>query len=253
MSNWLERSELLFGQEAISDLKSKHVLVIGLGGVGAYAAEMLARAGVGTLTIADGDVVSESNLNRQLIAMNSTIGQSKARLMQRRLADINPTLKMIVVDQYLKDESLNELLEATKYDYVVDAIDTLAPKLNLIKHAMHLNLPLVSSMGSGGKTEPWLTQVADISKSYNCRLATILRKRLHRMGIYSGFKVVFSPEPVSKEAYQEVTGEQNKKSMVGTVSYMPPLFGCFAASVVIRDLLGKEDTPLGRDGKISNT
>lgn len=237
--DWQERTELLMGEEALKKLASAHVLVVGLGGVGAYAAEMLCRAGVGKLTIVDGDKVQASNRNRQLIALKSTEGKYKTDLMESRLKDINPEIEIIKLNSFLKDEKVDKLLE-TNYDYVVDAIDTLRPKLFLITKTMNKTYPLVSSMGSGGKLDPTLVEVKDISKSYNCKLAHSLRKQLHRVGIRKGFKVVFSPEKVDKSAVLLIENEQNKKSTVGTISYMPAVFGMMLASVVIRELIGGE-------------
>jgi len=235
--HWQERTELLLGAEGLERLKAAHVLVVGLGGVGSWAAELLCRAGVGTLTIVDGDTVHATNRNRQLPALCSTENQSKTQVMQQRLLDINPALNLHAVNQYLKDEALAALILQHPYSYVVDAIDTLAPKLHLIRQTLEAGLPLVSSMGSGGKTDPMLVRIDDIDNSYNCRLAAIIRKRLHRMGIRTGFQVVYSAEPTDKSKVIEVEGEPNKKSTVGTISYMPPLFGCNIASVVIRSIV----------------
>ncbi|MCT4615814.1 MAG: tRNA threonylcarbamoyladenosine dehydratase [Marinifilaceae bacterium] len=236
MENWLERTQLLFGDERLNKLKNSHVLVVGLGGVGAYAAENICRSGVGRMSIIDCDVVDHTNKNRQLLALDSSIGKSKTEMMKNRLLDINPDLELTVYDEFIKDDRIVEILEAAKYDYVVDAIDTLAPKIFLIHNSLKLNLNIVSAMGAGGKIDPGMVQVADISKSYNCKLARMLRKRLHKLNVYKGVKVVFSPEEVDKSAVVLCEGE-NKKSNVGTISYMPAVFGCFCASVVIKDLI----------------
>lgn len=237
MINWLSRTELLLGVERLEKLRNAHVLVAGLGGVGAYAAEQLCRAGIGEMTIVDGDVVEMTNKNRQLPALDSTVGLPKAVLMAARFRDINPEIKLHVINDFIRDEGMIDLLRAAAYDYVIDAIDTLAPKIFLIYHSLQLGLPVVSSMGAGGKLDPSRITVADISRSYNCNLARMLRKRLHKLGVYKGVKVVFSSEFTDPEAIVLAEG-QNKKSNVGTISYMPPLFGCFAASVVIRDIIG---------------
>ena len=234
--DWQDRTQLLTGTEALTKLHAAHVLVAGLGGVGAYAAEMLCRAGIGHLTIADYDNVQSSNRNRQLIAMKSTEGKNKVELMAERLLDINPRLKLTPAHTFLNEESLDDLLE-TPFDYVADAIDTLNPKVDLISKTLGRSYPLVSSMGSGGKYDPEQVKVVDISESFNCRLAYFIRKQLHKKNIRTGFKVVFSPEPVSKKAVKLVSGENNKNSTVGTISYMPAIFGCFMASVIIRDLI----------------
>ena len=234
---WSERTELLLGKEKLERLNSAHVLVVGLGGVGAYAAEMICRAGVGRMTVADSDTVSESNINRQLIALHSTVGKSKAALVADRLRDINPEIELTVVEEYIRDEMTYRLLDAAKYDYIVDAIDTLSPKAALIKGALDRGIPIVSAMGSGAKTDPTRMEIADISKTHHCPLAHMLRKRLHKMGVRSGFQTVFSAEPV-REGAVIISETTNKKSNAGTISYMPAVFGCGCASVVIRDLIG---------------
>ncbi len=236
--NWLERTELLLGAEKLEILKKAHVLVVGLGGVGAYAAEMIARAGVGRMTVADADVVSPSNINRQLIALHSTVGRSKAELVAERLRDINPDIELTVINDYIKDEATYTLLDAARYDYVVDAIDTLSPKMALIIAALERGYPLVSSMGAGAKTDPTKLEIADIGKTHHCPLAHMLRKRLHKAGIRSGFHAIFSPEPI-REGAMILCEEQNKKSNVGTISYTPAMFGIGCASVVIRGLIGE--------------
>ncbi len=235
---WTERTELLLGSEKCESLRGANVLVVGLGGVGAYAAEMIARAGVGTMTIADADVVGESNINRQLIALHSTIGRPKAELVAERLRDINPEINLTVINRYIKDDETYILLDSAPFDYVVDAIDTLSPKLALIKGAIDRDIPIVSSMGAGAKTDPTKMEIADISKTHHCPLAHMLRKRLHKIGIRKGFKAVFSPEPI-REGAMILCEEQNKKSNVGTISYIPALFGIGCASVVIRGLIGE--------------
>ncbi len=238
MENWLERTLLLLGEEKLNRLRQAHVLVVGLGGVGAYAAEMIARAGVGRMTLADADVVNETNINRQLVALHSTVGRQKAEVLAERLRDINPAIELTVVNRYIKDEETYTLLDAAPYDYVVDAIDTLSPKLALIAAALERRLPLVSSMGAGAKMDPTKLEIADISRTHHCPLAHMLRKRLHKLGIRSGFRAVFSPEPI-REGAMILCEEQNKKSNVGTISYIPPLFGIGCASVVIRGLIGE--------------
>ncbi|MBP3439693.1 MAG: tRNA threonylcarbamoyladenosine dehydratase [Tidjanibacter sp.] len=234
--SWQERTRLLLGQEKLTTINNAHILIVGLGGVGAYASEMLARAGVGELTIADADTVGESNINRQLIALHSTIGRAKTEVLAERLMDINPNLKLHIHTEYIRDEKTYELLDAAKYDYVVDCIDTLSPKVNLIAGALERGIPLVSSMGAGAKTDPTKIEVKDIEKSHHCPLAHMLRKRLHKLGIRSGFWAVFSPEPV-REGSMIIAEETNKKSNVGSISYIPAAFGCVCSSVVIRDLL----------------
>ena len=237
MTNWLSRTEMILGREALEKLKASNVLVVGLGGVGAYAAEMICRAGVGSMTIVDGDTIHSSNRNRQLPALTSTEGRSKAEVMGQRLKDINPEIRIEVINEYIKDERMTEILDHG-YDYVVDAIDTLSPKVFLIYHSLQKKLPIVSSMGAGGKFDPVSVTISDISETNNCSLARILRKKLHRLGVREGFTAVYSPEGIDKSKIVPTNGEQNKASIVGTISYMPAAFGIACASVVIRDLAG---------------
>jgi len=237
MTDWLTRTELILGDEGLKKLNAAKVLVVGLGGVGAYAAEMICRAGVGTMTIADGDVIHASNRNRQLPALKSTQGLPKAEVMGQRIKDINPDIKLTVIQEYLKDERMVEVLNIG-FDYVVDAIDTLSPKIFLIYHSLQRKFPVVSSMGAGGKFDPTRISICDISETTDCSLARILRKRLHRLGIRDGFTAVYSPEVIDKSKIVPTSGEQNKASIVGTISYMPAAFGIACASVVIRDLAG---------------
>ena len=236
MNEWMQRTELLLGSDRIEGLRNARVLVVGLGGVGAYAAEAIARAGVGTMTIADADAVSESNINRQLPALHSTVGEPKAEVMARRLLDINPGLRLTVVRRYIRDEETETLLDEG-FDYVVDAIDTLSPKAGLIRSCLERDIPVVSSMGAGAKTDPTRVRIEDIARSHHCPLAHMLRKRLHKMGIRTGFYVVFSDEPV-REGSMMLCEETNKKSNVGTISYMPAVFGCHCATGVIRGRVG---------------
>ncbi len=234
--NWQERTELLIGNENLKKLRDSHVLVAGLGGVGGAAAEMLVRAGIGELTIIDSDIIQPSNKNRQLIALGSTENMKKAHEWSRRLRDINPELKLHVYEEFIRDDRMIEILDQG-FDYVVDAIDTLSPKVFLIYHSLKKNIPIVSSMGAGGKLDPLMVKIDDISKSNTCKLALYIRKRLHKMRIYEGVQVVYSTERVSKECIRLVEGETNKLSTVGTISYLPNVFGCFCASVVVRALI----------------
>jgi tRNA threonylcarbamoyladenosine dehydratase len=236
--SWLSRTELLLGDENLRKLQSKHVLVVGLGGVGAYAAEQLCRAGIGEMTIIDADEVEETNLNRQLIALTTTINKPKAELMAQRLKEINPSIKLHVIQEFIKDERTEEILNGVHFDYVCDAIDTLSPKVFLIYTTLQLQIPLISAMGAGGKMDPTQIKIVDIKKTFQCKLAFLVRKRLHTMGVSSGFKAVFSPELVPEHAVIiDSNPNRNKLSVVGTISYMPAIFGCFMASEVIRDLI----------------
>ena len=236
--NWLERTLLLMGEEKMALLKNAFVAVIGLGGVGAYAAEMVARAGVGKMLLLDSDNVSVSNKNRQLLALDSTVSKPKALLMKERLLDINPALDLTVVNQYLSEENVAELLPEG-IDFLIDAIDTLSPKISLISHCVSHKIPLVSSMGAGAKYDATKIKIADLSKSYNCPLAYILRKKLRKIGISKGFKVVFSEELPDEKAIVPVENLQNKKSQVGTISYLPAVFGCVCAQVAILEIINQ--------------
>lgn len=234
--NWNTRTELLLGAERMEELAHSHVLVVGLGGVGAYAAEQICRAGVGHMTIVDADTVNESNINRQLPALHSTLGRPKAEVVANRLLDINPRLKLTVLCEFLRDERTEEVLSATRYDFIVDAIDSLSPKVYLLYHAHRKGIPVVSSMGAGAKLDPAQVRIADLSKTSNCALAKAVRKRLRGLGVNKGIPVVFSTEMARPEAVVEVEGEQCKRTTTGTVSYMPAIFGCYLASFVIRQL-----------------
>ena len=234
--NWQERTELLLGKEKLQILRNAKVLIAGVGGVGGYAAEQLVRAGIGNLTIVDHDTVHDSNRNRQIVALTSTVGKSKVDILKERFMQINPDVHLTIVNDYLREDKTPEIV-TDEYNYVIDAIDTLSPKVFLLHHCVSNGIKVVSSMGAGAKTDPTQIKVSDISKSYNCRLASYIRKHLHRLGIYKGFKVVFSMEKADKTAVMDVENEQNKKSIVGTISYMPAVFGCFCAYVVIDELL----------------
>jgi tRNA A37 threonylcarbamoyladenosine dehydratase len=200
---------------------------------------MICRAGVGKMTIVDGDSIHSSNRNRQLLALGSTEGTAKAMLMAERLKDINPELDLTAINEYIKDDKIPEILDSG-FSYAVDAIDTLSPKVFLIYNAIIKKIPVVSSMGSGGKFDPARISISDISETTDCTLARILRKRLHKLGIRDGITAVYSSEVVDKRRVIPVTGEKNKASIVGTISYMPAAFGIACASVVIRDLAGIE-------------
>ena len=225
----------MIGTEGLKKLSDSHVLIAGLGGVGSFAAEFLCRAGIGELTIVDSDKVNASNRNRQLIALRSTEGKDKTGVMCDRLMDINPNLKLNIFNTYLEKEETIRVTGAFDYDFVIDAIDTLGPKVHFIHECINRNLKLVSSFGAGAKLDPSKIMVTDVAESYNCKLGYYLRKKLHKLNIYSGFKVVFSPE----EYYGDmiISDQLNKKSIAGTISYMPAMFGGHCASVVIRDIL----------------
>lgn len=234
--SWQQRTALLLGDEKMERLRKAHVLVVGLGGVGAYAAEMICRAGVGRMTIVDADTVQPTNINRQLPALHSTLGQPKAEVLACRFRDINPDIQLTVIPAFLKDENIPQLLDAASYDFVVDAIDTLAPKCHLIAEAMKRRLHIVSSMGAGGKSDITQIRFADLWDTYHCGLSKAVRKRLQKMGIRRKLPVVFSTEQADPKAVLLTDDEMNKKSTCGTVSYMPAVFGCYLAEYVIKRL-----------------
>jgi len=234
---WLSRTELLIGKEKLLCLSKAHVLVIGLGGVGSFAAEFICRNGVGTMTIVDGDTVDPTNRNRQLPALSTNHGQSKADIMAERLKAINPELQLHVIKTFINPEAVTEILSAYPYDYIVDAIDSVTPKITFLKEAFLRKMPIVSSMGAGGRMDPTMLKVVDISKTYNCNFAQQIRKNLKKEGISKGIKAVFSTEEQLKESLILTDGSNYKKSAYGTMSYLPATFGAVCASVVIRDLI----------------
>lgn len=232
---WKQRTTLLMGEEKMNRLAQAHVLVVGVGGVGAYAAEMLCRAGVGKLTLVDADEVQPTNINRQLPALHSTIGQSKVEVLANRFRDINPQLSLTVLPTFLKDEAIPELLDATHYDFVVDAIDTLSPKCHLIAESLKRRIKIISSMGAGAKSDVTQIRYADLWDTYHCGLSKAVRKRLQKLGIKRRIPVVFSTEQADANAVI-LTDELNKKSTTGTISYLPAVFGCYLAQYVIKHL-----------------
>ncbi len=237
MEEWFSKTVLCMGPDRYERLGKANVLVAGLGGVGSWAAEMLCRSGIGKMTIIDGDVIHPSNRNRQIHALIPDEGRPKAIVMEERLKDINPDIQLTVINEFIRDERMIEILREP-YDYIIDAIDTLSPKVFLIYHSLKRNYPVVSSMGSGGKFDPLLIRVSDISETHGCHLARMIRKKLHRLGVKEGFKAVWSPEKVDRSRIIEISGERNKASAVGTVPWIPAAFGIICASVAIRDIAG---------------
>ena len=237
-AEWQARTELLVGAEGVALLREAHVLVVGLGGVGAMAAEVLARAGVGSMTIADGDRVQPTNLNRQLVALHSTLGRSKAEAMAQRLLDINPELKVRVVGEFLKGQLLVDLVREP-YSVVVDAIDTLSPKVFLIVEAVGAGNRVVSAMGCGGKLDVSQVQTGSFWSVQNCRLASTMRKRMRHLGFKADFRAVYSTELSKAESVVHCEEEQNRKSRVGVIAYMPLLFGTLLAAEAVRIVLGE--------------
>lgn len=235
---WTERSELLIKKEGIEKLKNAHVLIVGLGGVGSFAAEFVARAGVGKLTIVDGDRVDITNTNRQLAALHSTVGKNKVDVVGERLKDINPDLELICINEFLNPERMNDILD-NSLNYVIDCIDSLTPKLSLLIAARRKKIKTVSAMGAGGKTDPSKVTVRDISKTHNCFLARQVRKRLKKEKINKGIRCVFSNEIQNKCSLALTDGDHYKRSYYGTISFMPALFGLYAAAEVINYIIKK--------------
>ena len=235
--HWSQRTQLLYGEERAARIAAAHVLVVGTGGVGAYAAEMLCRAGVGRLTLLDADEVSPTNINRQLPALHSTIGRPKVEVLAERFLDINPAVKLCVRREYLAAEDAEALLDAEAYSFVIDAIDTIAPKVSLLAAALRRRQPIVSSMGAGAKTDITQIRFADVWDTYHCGLSKSVRSGLARAGL-KGRKlpVVFCAQQADRAALLTVENERNKKTTTGTVSYMPATFGCFLAQYVLERL-----------------
>ena len=218
-------------------IRSAHVLVVGTGGVGAYAAEMLCRAGVGHLTLVDADTVSPSNINRQLPALHSTVGRSKVSVLAERFRDINPEVQLTLREEYLTPESVDALLDAAPYDYVIDAIDTIQPKVALLAACIRLRQPVIASMGAGAKTDITAIQYADLWQTYHCGLSKSVRNGLARAGLRGRkLPVVFCTQQADRNALLTVEGERNKKTTAGTVSFMPATFGNYLAAWVLNHL-----------------
>ena len=249
--NWLERTELLLGKEKLSQIRDAHVLVVGLGGVGAYAAEMIARAGVGRMTVADADTVNPTNINRQLVALHSTVGRQKAEVLAERLRDINPAIGLTVVNRYIKDEETYTLLDAARYDYVVDAIDTVTGKLALVMKCKEAGTPIICSMGAGNKMDPTRFEVTDIYKTSVCPLAKVMRIECRKRKI-KHLKVVYSKEPVMTPIEDDSIsckdhcicppGTQRKctarRTVPGSNAFVPSVAGLIIGGEVVKDLVG---------------
>ena len=239
--DWLERTELLIKKEGIEKLQNANVLIVGLGGVGSFAAEFLVRAGIGKMTIVDGDIVDITNINRQLPALHSTIGKSKVDIVADRLLDINPKLKLIKINQFLTPEKMEEVIDSQEFNYILDCIDSVTPKVTLLLVARRRKIKVVSCMGAGGKMDPAKVMVRDISKTYNCFLAKQVRKRLKKEHIDKGIRCVFSNEIQSEESLEMTDGANFKRSFYGTISYIPAIFGLYAAAEVINYLIDKDE------------
>lgn len=237
MNNWLERTELLIGKKAVQKLQSAHILVVGLGGVGSYAAETMVRSGIGKITIIDGDEVDITNKNRQLQALNSTVGKQKAQVLKERFLDINPNLEITVFDEFINPEPMQKLLTQNKFDFVMDCIDSVSPKISLILTLRGMKQPFISAMGAGGKLNPTKIKIADIKKTRECKFAQTIKKQLKSKGVKDGVLTVYSEEIQIKESLQLTDGSNYKRSFYGTIAYMPAMFGMTMAYEVIKRLI----------------
>lgn len=242
--SWLERTELLIKEEGAEKLHNATVLVVGLGGVGSFAAEFLARAGIGKMTIVDGDTVDITNINRQLPALHSTIGKHKVEVVAERLMDINPQLELVKINEFLNPERMGEVLDSGNFDYILDCIDSITPKVSLILAAKRRRIKIVSSMGAGGKSDPAKVMVRDIHKTAECHLAKQVRKRLKKEKIDKGIRCVFSSEIQDEDSLKMTDGSNFKRSFYGTISFIPAIFGLYAAAEVINHLVKKVDAEL---------
>lgn len=237
MADWLERTELILGADKIEKLQKAHVLVVGLGGIGSYAAEFIARSGVGTMTLIDGDAFDPTNKNRQLTALDSTIGKKKASVLANRLLDINPELNLNVIEEFVVPERVWKLLEEFKPDYVMDCIDSVSPKIEWILACKRLKIKIITHLGAGGKTDPSRVKLDKLDRVHNCNLGHYVKKRMRKMNAsFRGIKAVYSDEVQQKHALKMTDGSNFKRSFYGTVSYMPALFGLHGAAEVIRFL-----------------
>jgi tRNA A37 threonylcarbamoyladenosine dehydratase len=241
MSHWLERSELLVGSEKLNKLANAHVMIVGLGGIGSFAGEFIARAGIGTLTLIDGDVFDPTNKNRQLTALDSTIGRNKAVVLGERIKDINPEVNLNIIEEFVLPERVWELLAEYKPDYVMDCIDSVSPKLAWLLACKRLKIKIISHLGAGGKSDPSTVKVVNLVDTHNCKLGAHIKKRMKRQGAsLRGIKAVFSSELQDKKSLKMTDGTKFKKSFYGTISYMPALFGLHGSAEVIRYLSTKE-------------
>ncbi len=240
MADRFSRTALLLGDDAINKLKTKHVAVFGLGGVGGYVTEALARAGVGKITVTDNDVVSESNINRQIIALTSTVGKKKTELWKERIKDINPEAEVETLDMFVGRENADEI-DFSAFDLVVDAVDTVTAKLVIIEKAKKEGCKVISAMGTGNKTRPELFRISDVSKTSVCPLARVMRKELKARGI-TGVKVLYSTEDAVKPAENADVRAENvkRRALVGSLPYVPSVAGLLIAAEAVRELLGED-------------
>lgn len=235
---WDQRTRMLWGEERYSQIRQSHVLVVGIGGVGGAALQALARAGVGRLSWVDSDIVDITNINRQMVASLSSVGQYKASVMQELLREINPDAEMHPIQMYIDETNISTLFDGAHYDFVIDAIDTLTPKCVLIQQTLERNIPLISAMGAGAKDDPFSFRIAPIRKTHHCGLAKAVRTKLREMQCHQSFDCLFSEQPpIASAVYPIASGEGGKRSLVGTVSYMPQMAGLHLAAYVLQHLL----------------
>ena len=236
-----DRTHLLIGQTGLDRLAKSNVLIAGLGGVGGFAAEAIARAGVGQMTLLDNDEIADSNLNRQLLALRSTVGRPKAKVMAERIQDINPDIELTIVKAFLNPDNAAELITAARYDFIIDCIDTLACKAALVYQSQQLNVPIISALGAGGRLDANQLEITTLNKTHTCPLAREMRRRLRALHGELRYPVVFSKEiPKKGTAHQAVGDPDNPgrpRAVNGTISYLPGLFGLMMAGYVIEDLL----------------
>ncbi len=230
---WYERTRMILGNEAIDKLKEASVIIFGIGGVGSFVSEAVARAGVGKITLVDNDKVSLTNINRQIVALNSTVGKMKTEVMAERIKDINPECDVKCVNEFILYDNINDVINE-KFDYCVDAVDTVTAKLAIIMKCNELNIPVISSMGTGNKLNPEMLEVADIYKTSVCPLAKVMRKELKARGVKS-LKVCYSKEePVTPLESKEVT---NKRSTPGSISFVPSVAGLIIGGEVVKGIV----------------
>lgn len=235
MAKYNSRTELLLGQEAVARLAGANVLCVGVGGVGGHAAEMMARAGIGHMTIVDGDKVDESNLNRQIVATTATVGMTKVAAMKERLLSVNPDIEVTAIDKFLLDTDIEPLLESARFDFIADAIDSVGTKCRLIEMAFQLGIPIVSSMGAGARTDISEIHIDKLARTHHDGLARAVRKRIDNAKISNSLDVVFSSEEPDPNGVME-SAEGLRKTTVGTVSWIPAAFGCHMARHIILKL-----------------
>lgn len=232
------RTEILLGQETTEKLRQYHVLVAGIGGVGGYAAENLARAGIGELTLLDKDVVSPSNINRQIVALQSSVGQKKTAIMKARIADIDPSIKVNVIDDFMSVETAEQTVLSGDYDFIADCIDTIACKAQLVAEAQKHKLPIISAMGAGNRIDVSKARVSRLDKTQGCPLAREMRRRLRELKANLKYPVIYTDEPRRPPQVENVgTDNYREKATNGTISYMPAIFGVLMAGEIIKTLI----------------